>query len=186
MGVTDRTVPSRTRIRDAAAELFARDGFAATGVREIAALAGVAPALVIRHFGSKEALFLDAVTMADPLGPPLQGPLETLGHDLVAALLAARDPADGGIFASLMRASDRPAVRAILRASGEASVVGPLRVRLTGPDPELRARLVSACVLGLLGALDLLEDDAVRAAAPQTLAELYGAAIQRLVDGPPG
>jgi AcrR family transcriptional regulator len=43
------------RIRDAAIELFGRDGFA-VGVRAIAAAAGVSPALVIHHFGSKDGL----------------------------------------------------------------------------------------------------------------------------------
>lgn len=43
------------RIRDAAIDLFGRDGFG-TGVRAIATAAGVSPALVIHHFGSKEGL----------------------------------------------------------------------------------------------------------------------------------
>lgn len=44
------------RIRDAAITLFGRDGFAATSVRAIAAAAGVSPALVLHHFGSKDEL----------------------------------------------------------------------------------------------------------------------------------
>ena len=43
------------RIRDAAIDLFGRDGFT-VGVRAIAAAAGVSPGLVIHHFGSKEGL----------------------------------------------------------------------------------------------------------------------------------
>ncbi len=43
------------RIRDAAIELFGRDGFD-VGVRAIAKAAGVSPALVIHHFGSKDGL----------------------------------------------------------------------------------------------------------------------------------
>ena len=43
------------RIRDAAIEMFGRDGFT-VGVRTIAAAAGVSPGLVIHHFGSKEGL----------------------------------------------------------------------------------------------------------------------------------
>lgn len=46
---------TRARIRDAAVLRFARTGFGAT-VREIAADAGVSPALVMHHFGSKEKL----------------------------------------------------------------------------------------------------------------------------------
>ncbi|MQA96692.1 MAG: TetR family transcriptional regulator [Streptosporangiales bacterium] len=47
---------ARTRIRDAALERFGRDGVNRVTVRAIAADAGVSPALVVHHFGSKEAL----------------------------------------------------------------------------------------------------------------------------------
>ena len=47
---------ARARIRDAAIRRFARDGFAATSVKDIAADAGVSAPLVIHHFGSKEGL----------------------------------------------------------------------------------------------------------------------------------
>ncbi|MFI5690282.1 TetR family transcriptional regulator [Kribbella sp. NPDC051586] len=44
------------RIRNAAIELFARDGFQKTNVRAIATAAGVSAGLVIHHFGSKDGL----------------------------------------------------------------------------------------------------------------------------------
>lgn len=46
---------ARARIRDAAVARFGRDGFG-VGLRVIAADAGVSPALVIHHFGSKDGL----------------------------------------------------------------------------------------------------------------------------------
>ena len=50
----DRTATAR--IRDAAVRLFGTHGFAHTSVRDIASDAAVSPALVIHHFGSKQAL----------------------------------------------------------------------------------------------------------------------------------
>ena len=50
----DRTAVAR--IRDAALACFAEGGVAATTVRRVAERAGVSPALVIHHFGSKDAL----------------------------------------------------------------------------------------------------------------------------------
>lgn len=49
-------VTAAARIRDAAIDLFGRDGFAATSVRAVASAAGVSPALVLHHFGSKDGL----------------------------------------------------------------------------------------------------------------------------------
>lgn len=46
----------RARLREAALELFAERGFEATSTRAVAAAAGLSPALVTRHFGSKEGL----------------------------------------------------------------------------------------------------------------------------------
>lgn len=46
---------TRARIRDAAIERFARDGFGAS-LRAVAADAGVSAALVVHHFGSKDGL----------------------------------------------------------------------------------------------------------------------------------
>jgi AcrR family transcriptional regulator len=57
---------TRERIRDAAVLRFARDGFGAS-VRSIATDAGVSPALVIHHFGSKDELHAecDAQVLAE-------------------------------------------------------------------------------------------------------------------------
>jgi AcrR family transcriptional regulator len=52
----DRT--ARARIRDAAIECIATHGVAGTSIRAVATAAGVSPALVIHHFGSKEGLRL--------------------------------------------------------------------------------------------------------------------------------
>ncbi|OLF12801.1 TetR family transcriptional regulator [Actinophytocola xinjiangensis] len=52
--VSDLT--GRARLRRAALELFAQRGFEATSTRAVAAAADLSPALVTRHFGSKEGL----------------------------------------------------------------------------------------------------------------------------------
>lgn len=47
---------TQARIRNAALEGFARDGVAATSIRDVAKAAGVSPGLVQHHFASKAAL----------------------------------------------------------------------------------------------------------------------------------
>ena len=79
-------------IRDAATALFAERGMAVT-VREIAAAAGVSPALVIHHFGSKEglkaAVDAEAARVFEELLDELSGAAD--GPPLAAGLAAALD-----------------------------------------------------------------------------------------------
>lgn len=52
----DSDLTARAQIRDRALELFAAHGADAVSIRAIAAAAGVSPALVLHHFGSKQGL----------------------------------------------------------------------------------------------------------------------------------
>lgn len=54
--IETKDLTTRARLRDAALNLFAKHGFAATSTRAVAAEAGVSPGLVTHHFGSKEGL----------------------------------------------------------------------------------------------------------------------------------
>ena len=68
---SDRT---KSRILDASRTLFAQFGYEATTIRGIAEKAGIDPSMVIRYFGSKDALF--ALTVDFEMGnvaAPLSG-----------------------------------------------------------------------------------------------------------------
>jgi AcrR family transcriptional regulator len=170
---------TRREILASAAGLFRERGYAQTSVRDIAAAAGTDAALVIRHFGSKEELFLEAVER-EIVARPLDGPLETLGRDVVRFVL---DPDDQvrGMFLALVRASDGTVAGPKLREVHEATFVVPLRARLTGPDADLRARLAASLVGGLLYALWIVGDEALSAADEADVVERYGAVLQSLI-----
>jgi TetR/AcrR family transcriptional regulator, regulator of cefoperazone and chloramphenicol sensitivity len=55
-GLGDRDLTARAIIRNSALRLFGERGHDAVTVREIAGAAGVSPALVVHHFGSKDGL----------------------------------------------------------------------------------------------------------------------------------
>jgi AcrR family transcriptional regulator len=164
-------------IRQAAADLFGRNGFAATSVREIARSAGVDPALVIRHFGSKEALFLVTLPATGYFDEVFDGPLQTLGERFTTFVLDRADGATLKVYTTLLRASDSPAVRQRFRDLMDLAFVEKLTDRLPGPDPVLRARLVAAQVGGLLSSLSL-SDDQFREHDRDTVVRIYGRAIQ--------
>ena len=171
---------TRAAILAAATRLFHERGYAGTSVRDIAAAARSDAALVIRHFGSKERLFLDTIESELLTQPLVEGPLETLGPDFVRFLL---DPDDRvrGVFLALVRASDGEGAGSRLREMHEADFVVPLRARLTGPDADLRARLAAALAGGLLYALWLVGDEGLAAAEPEEVVARYGAALQSLL-----
>ena len=97
--------PTRERLLDAALELFAERGFAATTVRQIARAVGVTDAAIYAHFANKQAL-MDAL-MAEA-GPPM---LERLVGEL--GTLSEQHPADvvPQTFQRLVEAWGQPRVR---------------------------------------------------------------------------
>jgi TetR/AcrR family transcriptional regulator, regulator of cefoperazone and chloramphenicol sensitivity len=56
MGIVVSDLTGLARIRNAALESFARDGVAATSIRDVAKKAGVSPGLVQHYFSTKAAL----------------------------------------------------------------------------------------------------------------------------------
>lgn len=172
-------VPTRDRIREAGRRMFLERGYTRASVRDIAAEAAADPALVIRYFGSKEGLFLDAMHLRFELAPLLDGPLESLGERIVEAVLTDSGEI-GGVFLALVRASEAGDVSSRLRAAHEDDFIAPLRTRLEGPDAELRARMAAALVGGLLYSVWLVGDDELLARAA-TVRREYGAALQRIL-----
>src|SRR5215470_10120940 len=102
---------TRKRIVEAAARVLARDGYAATSVKDIAAEAGIAPGLVHYYFKTKEELVAAAVEAGCP--PPVWPEAE---DPTVAARLAfeqGKQPPDERtrLFRSLFLEMLGPATR---------------------------------------------------------------------------
>lgn len=171
---------TRAAIEEAARRLFAERGFDAS-VRAIATEAGVDPALVIRHFGSKEALFLRCVDTAGGIGAVLDGPLESVGRRLVAYFLDPGRPLLRQRYLALAQAAHLDQVREEMIRHTAETYVAPLAPRLTGEHRELRVALAVAQLGGLLNLLFRQEDPIVTGAAPEDLVALYGDAIQRIL-----
>jgi AcrR family transcriptional regulator len=179
--VTDSPARRTTRdaIWDSASELFAQGGYAGTSVRDIASAAGIDPALVIRHFGSKESLFIETMTVQLDQQPLVDGPIDELGERFIRFVIDADDQIRG-VYLALLRASDVGGINSALREMHDKAFVAPLRDRLTGDDIETRARLAASLVGGLLYALWVVGDD-VLAADPDHIVTRYGALLQGLI-----
>ncbi|WP_207453962.1 TetR/AcrR family transcriptional regulator [Desertivibrio insolitus] len=180
MSTGSRRKNSRDVIASAARRLFTERGYAGTTVRDIAGEASVDPSLVIRHFVSKEQLFLDVLGLTADHALPTDGPLETLGPRLIRHML---DPEEDvrGAFLALVRASDAAGVGSRLRQAHDELFVAPLADRLEGEDAALRARLAAALVGGLLYSLWIVGDEDLRSTEPEVLVDRYGALLQELL-----
>lgn len=178
----DRSSSVKLAIREAAAMLFARDGYGATGIRDIAAQAGTDPALLIRHFGSKQALFLETMRVDVSFDNVLAGPVEDLATRLLGYLLSdAGTDSIRGVFVALTRASDQPEVQVQLQASIHRTFTAPIAARLTAPQAQLRARLFSAQIGGLMSALWINQDPLLVDTAPAEIVAVYGESMQQLL-----
>ena len=165
----DRT--ARARIRDEALRLFGARGPAAVTIREVAAAAEVSPALVIRHYGSKDGLraavdehvagvfaaMLAEATGDHPFDPEaLPGLAEVVAGTLpegsaipgyLGHLLIAGGPAGSALFGTLYALS-----RQVL---GQMARAGVARA---GADPDVRAAFLLVNDLALLILRDRLRE----------------------------
>jgi AcrR family transcriptional regulator len=171
---------SRARILSAARIAFTHAGYDTVGVREIAAAAGVDPAMVPRLFGSKEALFTEIAHEAFHLESAFEGPIEELGGRIARHLLgpiqrSAPDTFDE--FEFLLRSLGSPVAAPILSAALHADFIAPLSERMSLADADARAALITAYVLGFAVLRAALGSPAIDS-APDTVAEKLSGAIQ--------
>jgi AcrR family transcriptional regulator len=88
--VTTTAHDNREAVLRTARRLFGERGYAAVTIREVAAQAGVSPALVMKIAGSKDQLY-GLATPAEPSPLLPDTPLDGMGELLVRRLLRRRD-----------------------------------------------------------------------------------------------
>lgn len=146
---------ARARIRDTAIGAFARDGYDAASLRAIAREAGVSPALIVHHFGDKNALrtvcddyvvgvFIDEDH--DLIVAPTRDRIRTALNDLerygpyidyLARMLVDGSPASDRLFDSFLSNT-----RDVLAEQRGAGMLEPMS------DPEMTTLLLTLIGLG--------------------------------------
>lgn len=174
---------TRAGLLQAARELFLRQGFAATGLREIAAKAGVDVMLVRRYFGSKQDLFTEATDVSQDVDAIRQAPDATVGNQLIARVLQARRDVDAPLFA-LLRSSGDPTVVTRLNEQFEDGLTRTLADRITADHPRLRADMVTALLLGIGVLRALLGKEPLATASDGDVTAVFTEAFQALTKLP--
>lgn len=180
---------TRGDIASAARRQFAELGFDRTSMRQVAREAGVDPALVSHFYGSKLGLFAETAQLPiDPvvvLPQVLAGPRDQVGLRLARLVVDVLTDEEGRsrVVALVRAAASEPAAAHVLRDRLTHDLLLPLAQSVGGPDPEYRAALVMAQVVGLTFARHVVAlaplasatpDDLVASLAPILQAHLVG------------
>ena len=148
------SVRTRERILRAAQLLFARQGYTTTGVREVAAEAGVNSTLIRRYFTSKEGLFRAAVEDMLQIEPFIVGDREDFGHRSVDVLAMGEELPSA--LAMMILATADTEVRGLCGELLHRRIIVPLAEWLGGKDSLARAARIDILWIGYMAARQVL------------------------------
>lgn len=175
---------TRSAILAAARHLFGERGYDGASVRDIAAAAKIDPAMVIRYFGGKEALFVQAADFRLGLLDVTGVPRDQLGEFLVRHFLSAWEvEGSGGSLVILLRSATSNAYAADRMREVFAGQVLPtlMRANLAGDVAE-RAGLISSQLLGLALGRYILRLPPLVDMLPTMIVQQVGRTIQGYLD----
>ena len=180
---------TRERILAAARNDFSKSGFDATTIRAIAAQAKVDPALVLHYYESKDAIFREAVRFqVDPAEfiPGLVAPgVDGLGDRLVRFFVDTWDSPAGGAMLGVIRsvvANDDAAT--LMREFITREVLGRLAKALDVDEPQLRASLAGAQLIGMAMLRYVVRVEPIASADADQIVAWLGPTIQRYFTDP--
>lgn len=186
-----RPGPSTTReaIARAARVQFSELGYDRTTIRGVAREAGVDPALVLRFYGSKDALFREVMALppaaAEALERIADGPRETVGRrlaELIVGLL--ENPETRAIVVGRIRSAvSHPEAAALVRETVTRDV-GRLTSALSDDQPDVRAVLAGTHVVGLALARYVVLVEPLASMAAADVVEYVAPTFQRYLVGP--
>ncbi len=183
----ERRRRTEAAILRAAREAFAETGYERTTIRGVASRAGVDPALVMQHFGSKEALFASSARWSGDSERVLSATAAELPRAALADLLARFESEDdrGSAVALLRSCLTHPVAASVMRDEVMCERAAAVARTLEGTDVELRAALFGACMLGVGMTRYLLELEPLASASAEDLHRLVEPVLRALVDPAP-
>lgn len=179
---------TREAIIDAARVEFAAKGYDRTTFRAVATRAEVDPMLLVHYFKNKDGLFRAAMALPDGLADRwaavIDGPIETLGHDLAVFYLSLWDSPDTSaqLRAVLTSAASNENAAAIMREVLADELLSRLAARLPGRDASSRAGLIAGHLVGVALMRYVLAIPDMARPATTTLVSRLGPTLQNYVE----
>ncbi|MDF5756037.1 TetR family transcriptional regulator [Spongiactinospora sp. TRM90649] len=177
---------TRAALLAAARIRFARSGYEATSVRDVARDAGVDPTLIFRYFGSKQGLFDEAAKAGRQEGASLlDGDAADLPDLLLRSVLSQNRAETGGEhpFVAMLRSSTHEPAHRMMREQICDGFLANLAGLVEGPDARLRAELLGALILGISVSRSVVRSPALAEAGHDDI-EPYYRRIAALLLGP--
>jgi AcrR family transcriptional regulator len=185
----ERRQRSQTQILTAARALFVDNGYDRTTIRAVASAAGVDPALVMQHFGTKQELFRQSLAHDETghaaVPPGRRRPEAAEPEQLIAALFDRYGMKLGDVPEStlvLLRSmlTYPEATRKVRDSLTEQA--GRLAADMSGDDRDLRATLAVTTLLGVILGRHVLELDALTATTPEHIMDTLRPFLEALAE----
>jgi AcrR family transcriptional regulator len=160
---------TEARILDAAAQVFAAEGYERTTIRAVASAAVVDAGLVMHYFGSKQELFrrvIEAAPVPEISGAPGQA------AEQILAGVADRLVSEPVASLTLLRSMLTNAEAADAASAGIARYQEQIAQAIPADDADLRAAMITAITVGITVSRHLVKADQLADADPARVIEL--------------
>ena len=172
---------TRNSILQAAQRMFSTRGYSESGVRDIAALAGVNSSLISRYFGSKAELFEAALEASMDVRQFTDIPKARFG-EAVAELFSHAEGADSYPIPMLVLAAADSQARDLALPVLAKSITRPLERWLGGETAAQKAVQLEIVVTGFFVYRFMLPQDAIRGSLDDTMRAWLARTFQDIVD----
>lgn len=169
---------TRERIEIAARKIFAEQGYDRATIRTIATEANIHASMVMRYFGSKEALFSTVVQFDLRLPDLTVIPTAERGPALVRHFLERWEDGERELTALLRAAVSHPAAQARMAGIFEEQLASAMRTMTEPATASRRATLIASQMLGLALIRYVLAFDTARDMDFETIVTAVGATVQ--------
>lgn len=180
---------TKEQIISAAQIFFAKTSYDQTTIRNIAKQANVDPALVMHYFGTKQELFIAAMTppqkVPQKIAKALEGDTQILGFRLATLFVSfLENKTTNHIVVGVLRA--------VIHVPGAASLlktilVNPILIAFKNSgklnNPELRATLVQSQLVGLIITRYILKIEPMASLSSDEIIAYLAPTLQRYLTG---